>query len=251
MFYSCVLCQVHTEDTHILNKDPTGINASMCSLSMQKIYKNYICSTINSACWVDRLANVKKTKRRKKNCKNKVKCVTLFTQTRLVGESNQGSEAQPVERWESPERTKFLISPLQNLPINAAYSSSSMKQLVSVNTWLRVSAAAVFNQCNANSDSCGHWRTVLFLDAAAAEHLEENCMACPGWLARHDYSAPWSSARCSSTLTQVCLEYPAAGAVLRLRPEYRLCPGVGRDTKAPPALWTFSLRLERFLSSMQ
>lgn len=141
---------------------------------------------------------------------------------------------------------KVSYFPLQNLPNNAAYSSSSMKQLVSVNTWVRVSAAAVFNQCNANSDSCGHWRTVLFLDAAAAEHLEENCMACPGWLARHDYSAPWSSARCSSTLTQVCLEYPAAGAVLRLRPEYRLCPGVGRDTKAPPALWTFSLRLERF-----
>lgn len=41
-------------------------------------------------------------------------------------------------------------------------------------------------------------------------------MACPGWHASPDYSALWSSARCSSTPLQACLEHPPAATVFYL-----------------------------------
>lgn len=66
-----------------------------------------------------------------------------------------------------------------------------------------------------NADSFRHRCTILLLDAAA-EHLEEGCMACPGWHASPDYSALWSSARCSSTPLQACLEHPPAATVFYL-----------------------------------
>lgn len=109
---------------------------------------------------------------------------------------------------------KFLVSPWKPI-IHCVRLEQFWKQLVSANKAVCVSAAPVFSQFG---DRCRRWRTVLVL-GAAAEHLEVGCMACPGWHACHDYSAPWSSARCSSTLTQVCLEYPAAAAVVYLRPE--------------------------------
>lgn len=67
-----------------------------------------------------------------------------------------------------------------------------------------------------NADRFRHRRTVFLLDAAA-QHLEEGCMACPGWHASPDYSALWSSARCSSTPLRACLEHPPAATVFYLR----------------------------------
>lgn len=65
-----------------------------------------------------------------------------------------------------------------------------------------------------NADVFRH-RCTVFLPDAAAEHLEEGCMACPGWHASPDYSALWSSARCSSTPLQ-SLEHPPAATVFYL-----------------------------------
>lgn len=110
-----------------------------------------------------------------------------------------------------------LVFAPENLPNNPAGLSSGWKSPPTKQYMSELLSCSVPSSIlrKTNAHRLRHWCTIFLLDAAA-EHLEEGCVACPGWHARSWLLSSLELGQVQLHPLQACLEHPPAATVFYL-----------------------------------